>query len=110
MYLSNREMFTEAFRLPADFDDTFVNIGLGALLHDSQTKFPNAHKAWQDANRNVSSAFRALKRYAYRPLSADTGVNTIDPRTYFYMYKFFENQDQPLTNPAFVATWVSSYG
>ena len=58
-------MFAAAFHIPPDFDDTFVNIGLGSLLA-SDGRFPAAAEQWQRQNKNITSAFNALKKYAYR--------------------------------------------
>lgn len=92
----------QAFHIPPDFDDTFVNIGLGSLLKESQ--FTDLYKEWKNVNTNITSAFTALKKYAYRPFSPDTNQNSIDPRTYFYLRNFLtENLTK---SAALVPTWV----
>ncbi|KAK3105161.1 hypothetical protein FSP39_018512 [Pinctada imbricata] len=104
--VKEKEMFASAFRLPADFDDTFVNIGLGALLLESGENFIDEFKLWQSANTNLSSAYDALRRYAYRPRSDNEAINTIDPRTYYYMHDFYQQRLQNTSQPAFVTTWA----
>ena len=107
LYFSTfRSMFAAAFHIPPDFDDTFVNIGLGSLLKEIPS-FTDLFQKWQSANSNLTSALNALKHYAYRPHSNISRVNTIDPRTYFYLHKFLEETKK--TNAAFVPTWVSIY-
>jgi len=91
--------------IPPDFDDTFVNLGLGSLLAEMKEQFPGAHAQWQSQNTNVTSVFDALKKYAYRPKSKDYNVNAIDCRTYFYLRKFLE-QVQETEDIALVPTWV----
>lgn len=100
----HRDMFAAAFHIPPDFDDTFVNIGLGSLLKEIPG-YSNLFAKWQSTNSNLTSVLHALKRYAYRPHSNNTRVNTIDPRTYFYLHKFLAATNK--TDAAFVPTWVS---
>ena len=63
--LMHRSHFAAAFHIPPDFDDTCVNIGLGALL-TSDGRFPAAAKQWKQQNKNFSSVFNSVKKYAYR--------------------------------------------
>lgn len=102
-----RGVFLNAFRIPPDFDDTFVNLGLGSLLTDLKSVFPNEQAQWSHDNTNLSSIFDALKHYAYRPFSNESRVNTIDPRTYFYLRKFLEKASSYGQDVALVPTWVS---
>lgn len=95
------------FKIPPDFDDTSVNLGLGSLLRDNVIHFPYASAAWEGQNSNLSSVFNAMKHYAYRPLSGDRRVNTIDTRTYFYMRKFLEKAASEKKDVSLVTTWVS---
>ena len=53
------------FKIPPDFDDTFVNIALGSLLMEGG-QFPAATQQWKGQNKNLTSVFDSLKRYAYR--------------------------------------------
>lgn len=64
--MSFRDTYIKAFHIPADFDDTFVNIGLGSLLKENSKSFPKSYKSWTKRNSNLNSAFTALKKYAYR--------------------------------------------
>jgi len=96
-----RDNFLRAFHIPPDFDDTFINIGLGSLLKESNE--PSLYNEWAKTNSNVTSAFVALKKYAYRPYSSDRNQNSIDPRTYFFLREFISNSDDSL---ALVPTWV----
>ncbi|OWF43412.1 uncharacterized protein LOC110459787 isoform X1 [Mizuhopecten yessoensis] len=104
--IQEKDMFSRAFHIPPDFDDTFVNLGLGALLRNAQESYPQSWKQWQIQNSNVTSALHALRKYAYRPSSTNPDVNTIDPRTYFYMRSFLsEHHDE---NLALVPTWIQN--
>lgn len=96
-----RDIFLRAFHIPPDFDDTFINIGLGSLLKEGNDTA--LYNEWAKTNYNVTSAFVALKKYAYRPYSSDRNDNSIDPRTYFFLRDFIANSDDSL---ALVPTWV----
>jgi len=98
--LTSRNSAVGAFHIPADFDDTFVNLGLGSLLAKT---FPSAHQQWLSSNGNSGEAMSALKRYAYRPLSSDPAQNFIDTRTYFYMREFLYHNHGHL---ALATTWA----
>lgn len=98
----------KVFHIPPDFDDTFVNLGLGALMTEMRTEFPKQNDFWLTNNRNISSVFDALKKYAYRPFSNDTAVNTIDPRSYFYLRFFLEDAKNQSRDVALVPTWVQN--
>ena len=60
-----RGTYFAAFKIPPDFDDTFVNIGLVSLLV-RDGRFPAAVAQWKQQNTNLTSVFVKLKRYAYR--------------------------------------------
>ncbi|XP_055954817.1 uncharacterized protein LOC126827310 [Patella vulgata] len=102
--LADRVMFEDAFHIPSDFDDTFVNVGLGSLLASAKSELPSAFNTWQQHNTNLSSVIDAVTRYAYKPFSKDQRVNTIDPRTYYYMREFLEKAGG--TDLALVPTWI----
>ena len=92
--------------IPPDFDDTFVNLGLGSLLTDIKQDFPETHAQWLSQNTNITSIYDALKRYAYRPMSSNNAINTIDCRTYFYLRFFLEKAKANNEDIALVSTWV----
>ncbi|XP_060587318.1 uncharacterized protein LOC132742840 [Ruditapes philippinarum] len=104
--LKSESGYLQAFMIPPDFDDTFVNLGLGALLAEMKDHFPASHAQWQSQNTNVSSVFDALKKYAYRPMSSNKAINSIDGRTYFYLRFFLENAKNNGEDIALVPTWI----
>ncbi|KAK6985584.1 hypothetical protein BgiMline_015171 [Biomphalaria glabrata] len=106
--LRDKDMYLRAFHIPPDFDDTFINLGLGALLFEQRKLLPEAWSLWQSQNMNLTSVFDALKKYAYRPFSSDPNVNTIDPRTYFYIRKFLDKAKADGGDIALVTTWIQS--
>ena len=102
-----RSGYLHAFMIPPDFDDTFVNIGLGALLSEMKEDFPDTHAQWISQNTNITSVYDALKKYAYRPMSNKSAINSIDCRTYFYLRFFLEEAMNKKEDIALVPTWVS---
>lgn len=103
--IEERFNFAAAFHIPPDFDDTFVNIGLGSLFA-SDIRFAGEAEQWRRQNKNLTSVFAALKKYAYRPFSLDQRINTIDPRTYFYLHDFIEKSSLSGGDLALVSTWI----
>ena len=98
---------TQSFAIPADFDDTFVNLGLGALLkhYTSVETFSESYQEWKYENPDISQVKSVLTKYGYRPFSTDLDSNTIDTRTYFYIRQFLHQAQEPL---ALIPTWVQN--
>lgn len=94
----------DSYHIPADSDDTFVNLGFGFLL--SQRQSQDGFKLWQKRNWNRIEVMKALKKYAYRPFSNDTNSNLIDTRTYFYLRDYLYDIQQSNKHLAvFATTW-----
>lgn len=98
------ESFKDVFEIPADFDDTYLNIGLGVQLKLVQDKYPSLFPRWMQTNSNMQKLIELTLRYAYRPSSASLDQNTIDPRTYFWMRDFV--RDNP--DAVIVTTWAQN--
>jgi len=93
-----------AFKLPPDFDDSLLNVGLGSLLYTSKLS-KELYKSWKEANRNFTFIFKAIKKYAYRPFAMGE-ESVIDPRTYFYIRKYLNSIQNPQYPAAYVTTWT----
>ncbi|KAL5005812.1 hypothetical protein ScPMuIL_016970 [Solemya velum] len=106
--LLSRRRYGVVFDFPADFDCTFVNIGMGSLLVDMSTEFPESSSFWRDTNDNLTFVFEELKRVAYRPFSTEESVNTIDTRSYFYMRQFLQDADSDGKDVSLIPTWVQN--
>ncbi|KAK3602716.1 hypothetical protein CHS0354_017158 [Potamilus streckersoni] len=104
--LAIRTMYLDAFLLPPDFDDTFVNLGVGSLLSSLADELPQSYQQWRSQNTNISSIFSALKRFAYRPLSNNYAINLIDERTYVFLRFFLEKLHNDNEDIALIPTWV----
>lgn len=101
-----RDGYLSVFHIPPDFDDTFVNLGLGSLLVDLSHDFPEALARWQRDNTNLTSLLDALRRYAYRPFGQNPDLSSIDPRTYYYIRYFLNEAHAAGQDVALVPTWV----
>ena len=86
----------EIFEIPADFDDSYMNIGLGAQLKLLQDKYPSAYSRWAQTNSNMKKLVELTLRYAYQPSSDALDLNTIDPRTYLWMRDFIRDNPQAI--------------
>ncbi|XP_035678143.1 uncharacterized protein LOC118416934 [Branchiostoma floridae] len=99
---------SNAYRIPPDFDDSSLNLGLGTQLLQLKDSFPLAYQSWASNNTDLQSLQNHLKSYAYRPLSKDNNANTIDPRTYYYMRPFLEKAAKTGDQIALVTTWIQN--
>jgi hypothetical protein len=106
--LDEQATYLTAFHIPPDFDDTFGNLALGSLLLQQKGQFPVAWGLWESHNPNLTSVFDALKKYAYRPFSADPNLNSIDPRSYFHIRGFLDQAQEIGQDIALVPTWVQN--
>ncbi|KAL8575183.1 hypothetical protein ACOMHN_042493 [Nucella lapillus] len=108
--LKARAGYERVFMIPPDFDDTFVNLGMGSLLADLGGKMPQPLAKWTEHNSNLTSVLDALRRYAYRPFSNDSNIDTVDPRTYYYLRYFLNDARKKGLDVALVPTWVQNIG
>ncbi|KAH3731376.1 hypothetical protein Pelo_17791 [Pelomyxa schiedti] len=101
------EGYRPYFPIPADFDDSFTNVGFGNFLLYLASDFPQAQKAWASANENPATLWEPTLKYSYQPFSSDFNLNSIDPRTYYFAHEFLEQLSK---NESFVlpTTWISN--
>ena len=83
------KILLDAFCIPPDFDDTYLNLGLGATLSKLNSQYPDIYKNWLKNNSNIDHLVDVTVKYAYEPFSNDLNKNLIDPRTYFYVSNAF---------------------
>jgi hypothetical protein len=82
------KILLDAFCIPPDFDDTYLNLGLGATLSKLKSQYPDIFTNWLKNNSNIDHLVEVTVKYAYEPFSNDLNKNLIDPRTYFYVSYF----------------------
>ena len=75
----------DVFCIPPDFDDTYLNLGLGATLSKLKSQYPDIYANWLKNNSNIDHLTKVTVKYAYEPFADDFNKNVIDPRTYFYV-------------------------
>ena len=97
------------FHIPPDADDTFVNIGLGSLLHKYKDH-NTAYLKWLQDNPHISNAVTKLLHYSYQPFGDTIDKCIIDPRSYFYLRNFlYKNKNLGNTDLVFPPTWMISF-
>ncbi len=52
------DAYAHVFHIPADLDDTSVNLALGGLLSQLQSKFPSLYQKWESANPDIPTLFK----------------------------------------------------
>jgi hypothetical protein len=104
--LKEFDSVTDAFCIPPDFDDSYLNLGLGATLQKLSNVYPKIYSSWLNNNTDVAHLIEVTSKYAYRPFAADINQNTIDPRTYFWSRKFIEQASQENKSLSLITTWV----
>lgn len=97
---------TDAFCIPPDFDDSYLNLGLGATLQKLSTVYPSTFKSWLKNNTDVAHLIEVTTKYAYKPFDSDMNKNTIDPRTYFWSRSFIEQAKAENKSLGLITTWV----
>ena len=95
----------DAFCIPPDFDDTYLNLGIGATLSKVADIYPEAYGSWLSGNSDVDELIKLTTRYAYRPFDSDLNRNTIDPRTYFYARNFIQEAFDNQASLGLITTW-----
>jgi hypothetical protein len=102
------KQFVNFFQCISDFDDSYLNIGLGATLKKLRDIYPNAYEKWSKQNRNMQVLFDYTAKYFYNPFDSDPNKSLIDPRTYFYARPFLleaQNKNQSLS---LITTWIAN--
>jgi hypothetical protein len=99
--------FISAFHIPADFDDTAVNLALGVRL--SQSSVANsAFPMWSKVFYDFQTLADQWVGFAYQPFSTvPNATNLIDPRTYFWLRGFLDQEFEAGTKSLhLIPTWA----
>jgi hypothetical protein len=95
--------------IPADFDDTSASLALGGLLKHN---FPDLYRQWHSVNSNFGFLSHAYVKYSYQPFVQDshndTVINSIDPRTYFWMRSWLLQKNLSTSNLKLLTTWIQN--
>jgi hypothetical protein len=102
------DMCVQVLGIPPDFDDTFVNLGLGAVLSQRKQVYPEQFNRWLASNSDVDGLVNLTNKYTYKPFDSDLNKNLIDPRTYFYARKFIEQAEKKNQTLSLFTTWIQN--
>uniref|UniRef100_A0A0B7B8E5 Uncharacterized protein n=1 Tax=Arion vulgaris TaxID=1028688 RepID=A0A0B7B8E5_9EUPU len=114
--LNNLDTFTKLFFIPeivssnANSDSTFLWLGLGSTIEMLYREFSLEREMWWKYQLNISSAFDALKKYAYKPFSKDPLVNTVDSANYYYLRHFLDDAKAADKDVALPSAWFTNAG
>uniref|UniRef100_A0A0B7B9L3 Uncharacterized protein n=1 Tax=Arion vulgaris TaxID=1028688 RepID=A0A0B7B9L3_9EUPU len=100
----------EIYNLITDSDGTFLWLELGSSIEMQVNEFPLVWDKWFNYKSNISVAFDALKKYAYRPFSTDPFVNTVDSGNYYYLRHFLDDAKAADKDVALPSAWFTNAG
>jgi hypothetical protein len=101
-------MCLEVLGIPADFNDSFVNLGIGGALSQLQAVYPDQYRKWRTLNSDMAGLADLTLKYAYRPFDSDSSKNMIDPRSYFYARTFILKAAKKNRTVSLITTWVQN--
>lgn len=101
-------MSISAFCIPPDFDDTYLNLGMGATLYQLRSVYPKAFESWKSNNTDVEHLVDVTTRYSYKPFDSDLNKNVIDPRTYFFAREFIQKASDEKRPLSLITTWIQN--
>jgi hypothetical protein len=85
------KQLVKVFSIPADNDDSSVNLALLGLMKETNSSH---YSYWNSLNSNKIAYYKNLLKYAYRPFESDFSYNKFadetDPRTYYAIHEFVE--------------------
>lgn len=77
----------QVFSIPADNDDSSVNLALEGFLKETNSSH---YQYWNSLNYDKLSYYKNLLKYAYRPFESNFSKNKYadetDPRTYYAVH------------------------
>ncbi|KAL9653326.1 hypothetical protein ABK040_001962 [Willaertia magna] len=94
------QILSQAFHIPADYDDTSVNLALGGNLkhflninlNNNNLKYLNIINNWLNENKNVNELFNEYTKYAYHYNSTNIENTFIDPRSFYMLHSYFNSK------------------
>jgi hypothetical protein len=108
LFKSFIDMSLKAFQIPPDFDDTYLNMGLGATLKKLGSVYPGAYENWSKHNQNMEVLVNYTIKYAYNPFDSDPNKSLIDPRTYFFARPFLLEAQENNQSVSLITTWIQN--
>jgi hypothetical protein len=102
------DMCLQVLQIPPDFDDSFVNLGLGSVLSQRKQAYPEQFRKWLASNSALADFVNLTNKYTYKPFDSDLNKNLVDPRTYFYSRSFVEKAAKKNQALSLFTTWVQN--
>lgn len=68
--------------------------------------FPKYYSLWESKYFNFSALAEAWVKYSYDPFSNNEDNNCIDPRTYYWLRGFIEQEYGSNKNLRLISTWA----
>ena len=106
-YLKNL-LDIKIFQIPPDFDDSMINLGVGASLFKLKNDYPTAFSTWNKNSFNANNLIEAFVKYAYKPFDSNLNSNIIDPRTYFFARSFIQEALSKNQSLSLITTWIQN--
>jgi hypothetical protein len=100
--------FATVFSIPPDFDDTYLNVGIGALLKSVSTIYPYEYNNWIANNTGLESLVNSTVKYSFDPFDESINKNIIDPRTYFYSRFYLNEAKKNNKSVSLITTWIQN--
>ncbi|KAL4472412.1 hypothetical protein ABPG74_018361 [Tetrahymena malaccensis] len=94
--------------LPADGDDSTINLVLGMSLMNSSKVRQSIKDKWASRNYQVKEYFDTVKKYSYYPFDkSNSSKSMIDPRNYYAFHSYFEQlKERNTTEFGLFTTWL----
>jgi hypothetical protein len=113
-FVNSMREYLAAFGIPADFDDSGVNLALGGILSSIQNLVPDLWQMYssQLPNQDPKGLMDELVKFSYKPFSSDWNENSIDPRSYYWLRPFLHSVAAEATSKGLtpslmlITTWV----
>ncbi|KAL4472411.1 hypothetical protein ABPG74_018360 [Tetrahymena malaccensis] len=97
--------------LPADGDDSTINIVLGMSLMNSSKVRQSIKDKWMSKNYKVAELFDIIKKYSYYPFDkSNSSKSMIDPRSYYAFHSYFEQlKENNTTQFGLFSCWLLNF-
>ena len=99
---------TNVFKIPSDFDDSFLNLAIGSSLLKIENLYPKLYHSWSINNVNSNLLINYTLKYAYKPFDSDLNSNLINPTTYYFPRPFIMEAYAKNQSLTLITTWMQN--
>eukprot|EP01129_Flabellula_baltica_P016964 TRINITY_DN925_c0_g2_i1.p1 TRINITY_DN925_c0_g2~~TRINITY_DN925_c0_g2_i1.p1 ORF type:complete len:626 (+),score=134.24 TRINITY_DN925_c0_g2_i1:27-1904(+) len=93
----------KSFDIPPDADDTSVTLG---MIFHAKEAFPSIYNEFLSKFSDFGELRDQLLKNSYQPFSSDDNINSIDPRSYYWMRKFLQSKKNQTSTLKLITTWI----